>query len=190
MWNIFEHWWTALLIAAIVQMTLAIIHLLKPDTRKLWHILIPIAIIAIGIGVERFVQTDFEKITILIDKAVKAAQDEDAAAVDALLAPDYSDSCHDSKTAVMEYCRRWFARPLIAKNNAQAVQIDIHRPTAEIYLAAIVHLDPKSDFAEMVKFPLLVKVKLCLKKNEDGKWLIERAELLEINNNPVKWNQI
>jgi hypothetical protein len=90
----------------------------------------------------------------------------------------------------MEYCRLWFARPLIAKNNTQFVQIEIHRPAAEINLAAIVHLDPKSEFAEMIKFPLLVKVRLYLKRNDNGKWLINRAELLEINNNPVKWNRI
>ena len=42
----------------------------------------------------------------------------------------------------------------------------------------------------MIKFPLLVKVKLYLKRNDNGKWLVERAELLEINNNSVKWNQI
>lgn len=190
MWNIFEHWWVALLLAAAVQMTLAIIHLVKPDTRKFWHILIPIAIIAIGIGVERLVQTDLEKINMLIGNALTAAQNEDAAAIDALLSPEYRDSCHDSKIAVMEYCRRWFARPLIAKNNVQAVQIEIQRPAAEIYLAVIVHLDPKSEFAEMIKFPLLVKVKLYLKRSDDGKWRIERAELLEINNRSVKWEQI
>jgi hypothetical protein len=190
MWNIFEYWWTALLLAAIVQAILAIIHIVKPNTRKLRHILIPIAIIAIGIGVERLVQTDFEKITILVGDAVSASQNEDVAAIDVLLAPDYSDSCNNTKTAVMEYCKRWFARPLIAKNNVQFIQIEIHRPAAEINLAAIVHLDQKSDFAEMIKFPLLVKVKLSLNRTDDGKWLIKRAELLEINNSPVKWNQI
>ena len=190
MWNIFEHWWAALLIAAVVQMALTLLHLIRPNTRKLWHILIPITIIAAGIGVERLVQTDFEKINILIGKGLKAAQDEDTAAIDTLLSPDYSDSCHNSKTAVMEYCRRWFARPLIAKNNVQAVQIEIHRPAAEINLAAIVYLDPKSDYSEMSQIPLFVKARLYLKRNDNGKWLIERAELLEINNNSVKWNQI
>ena len=190
MWNIFEHWWAALVAALAIQVVLAIMHIVKPAARKLWHPLIALAVIIIGISVERLVQTDFEKINILVGQALEATQNEDVTAVDALLAPDYSDSCNPTKEAVMEYCKRWFARPLIAKNNAQNVQIEIHRPAAEVGLFVITNLDQKSDFAEMAKFPLLVKVKLYLKRTVDGKWLIKNAELIEINNQRINWNQI
>ncbi|MDO8302476.1 MAG: hypothetical protein Q7T18_04455, partial [Sedimentisphaerales bacterium] len=131
MWNIFEYWWAALVAALVIQMALAIIHIVKPTTRKLWHPLIPLAIIALGIGVERLVQTDFEKINLLVGNVLEATQNEDVTAVDALLAPDYSDSCNATKEAVMDYCKRWFARPLIAKNNTQNIQIESRRPAAE-----------------------------------------------------------
>jgi hypothetical protein len=190
MWNIFEHWWTALLIAAVVQMALAIIHIVKPNSRKLWHILIPIAIIAAGITVERLVKTDFEKVNILLDTCTKAVARQDISAIESLLAPNYSDSCLTSKKAAMEYARRWLGRPLIKSLKLHSAQIEINRPTAEINFIVILHLDPKSDFAEMAQFPLLIKAKLYLGRNPDGIWLIDRAELLEINNQPFKWSQI
>jgi hypothetical protein len=190
MWNIFEHWWTALLIALIVQIVLAIIHIIKPNSRRFWHVLIPVAIIVIGIGVERLVQTDMEKINALIGKSLKVTQDEDLAGIDAILADDYSDSCNSSKEAVMVYCKRWFSRPLIAKNKLfSPPQISLSTPRCEVSLVVVTHLDPKSEYYESAKL-LLIKVRLYLQKYDDGKWLIKEAELLEINNQPVKWNQI
>jgi hypothetical protein len=190
MWNIFEHWWTAILIALVVQATLAIMHIVKPHTRKLWHLLIPIAIIAAGISVERLVKTDFEKVNILLTTCTNAAARQDPATIESLLAPNYSDSCLNSKEAAMEYARRWLGRPLIKSLRIHSAQIQINRPTAEINFSVILQLDPKSDFAEMAQLPLLVKVKLYAGRTAKGAWLINRAELLEINNQPVKWNQI
>ena len=190
MWNIFEHWWTALLAAAIVQMVLAIIHLVKPDTRRFWHILIPLAIIGIGIGVERLVQTDMEKITILIDKSLKATANEDIPAIQSLLASDYSDSCHSSKAAAMEFCKRWLSRPLIAQNKLfSQPEVVISSPTAQVSLIVVTHIDPRSEYYSSVKL-LLAKVRLYLQKTADRKWLVRRAELLEINNQPVNWSEI
>ena len=162
----------------------------KPDTRKLWHILIPIAIIAAGIGVERLVKTDFEKVTILLDTCTKAVARQDIAAIDPLLAPNYSDSCLNSKASAMEYARRWLGRPLIKSLKIHSAQIQINRPTAEINFVVILQIDQKSDFSEMAQLPLLVKAKLYLGRTAEGTWLINRAELLEINNQPVKWSQI
>jgi hypothetical protein len=189
MWNVFEHWWTALLIALIVQTILAIIHIFKPDSRRFWHILIPLAIIVIGIGVERLVVTDSEKINILLDKCLKATASEDLATIDSVLAPDYSDSCHNSKEVAMEYCKRWFDRPLIAANKVYSADITINRPTAEINLVVVTHIDPKSEYYDSVRV-LLVKANLYLRKYEDGRWLVQRAELVEINNQRVKWSEI
>jgi hypothetical protein len=189
MWNIFEHWWTALAVALGVQIVLAIIHIIRPESRKFWHILIPLAVIVVGIGVERLVQTDFEKINILIDKCLTATADENIAAIGALLAPDYSDSCHKSKESAMQSCRRWFGQPLISVNKKYSVEITIDRPAAQVNLIVVTHLDPKSEYYQSVKL-LLIKARLYLHRNADGRWLINRAELLEVNNQPVKWNEI
>jgi hypothetical protein len=190
MWNIFEHWWTALLIAAIVQLALAIMHVLKPATRKLWHISIPISIIIIGIGIERLVQTDSEKIDDLVKTCLKATADEDVNAIDSILSPDYSDSCHNSKKAALEFCRRWLGKPLIAKNRLPfPPEVSLSAPEAQVNMMVMTHIDPKSSYYGSVKV-LLSKVKLYLQKNADKHWQVKRAELLEINNQPVNWSDI
>lgn len=190
MWNIFEHWWAALFAAVIAQFILMIIHIVKPNSRKLWHILIPLAIIAVGIGVERFVATDMEKIKVLLSKSLTATQNEDLAAIDAIMADDYSDSVHSSKAEVMEYCKRRFGRPLIAQNKLpNPPEITITSPAAQINLIVVTHLDPQSEYYDSVKL-VLVKVRLHLYRYAGGKWLIKGAELLEVNNQRFKWNEI
>jgi hypothetical protein len=190
MWNIFEHWWTALLIAGIVQLALAIVHIIKPETRKFWHIFIPLAIIATGIAVERFVQTDMEKINTLINQCLTFTADKNINGIEAILAPDYSDSCHNSKKAAMEFCRRWLDKPLIAKNSLPfRPDVSLSAPQAQVNMIVMTHIDPKSSYYDSVKV-LLLKVKLYLQKNTDKHWQVKRAELVEINNQPVNWSDI
>jgi hypothetical protein len=190
MWNIFEHWWTAIIVALAVQIVLAIIHIIKPGTRKLWHILIPLIILAGGIGVEWFVQTDMEKVKILLSRSLTATENEDMAAIDAILAPDYSDSVNNSKDAFMTYCKRWFSRPLIAQNKLpNPPEITINAPNAQINLSVVIHLDSRSEYYGDVRL-VLIKLRLHLYRYAGGKWLIKSAELLEINNQRVKWNEI
>ena len=95
---------------------LAIIHVIKPDSSKFWHILFRSQSSLIGIGVERMVQTDLEKINVLIKQCLTYTADEDIKGIERYLLPDYSDSRNTSKNAAMEFCNAWFGRPLIAQN--------------------------------------------------------------------------
>jgi hypothetical protein len=190
MWNIFEHWWTALLIAGIVQLVLAIIHVIKPESRKIWHIFVPLSIIIIGIGIEQMVQTDMEKIDTLIKQCLTFTADENINGIEAILAADYSDSCHNSKKIAIEYCRKWMSRPLIAQNKLFAPpDVAISNSIAQVNMIVVTHIDPKSNFYDSAKV-LIVKARLFLERDANKRWLVQRAELLEINNQPIKWSDI
>jgi len=77
MWNIFEYPWTGIVVALAVQIVLTILHIVKPQTRKLWHTAIPVLIIALAFGIDYFVKTDREQLNALINEALASTAAED-----------------------------------------------------------------------------------------------------------------
>ena len=185
MWNIFEYPWTGIVIALAIQMLLTIIHIIKPNTRKLWHTAIPLFIIVLAFGVDHFVKTDNEKIEILIAEALDATQAEDLGRVNAIIADDYDDSYNGSKEQIMNFCRKWLSTPFIQKNSLLGKQVELHDRNAVVILSVVTQIEPSNEASAMVKV-LSTTSRISLAKYGD-KWLIKGVQITQINGQPTRW---
>jgi hypothetical protein len=190
MWNIFEQPWTILLVAVVASLVISIYRWLFPEKSRWWQLLIPLAIAVLGLAADFLVKTDPEKITVLLKTAMTAVEEENADGVDAVIAPHYTDSYHNSKENLMRYCRMMLAQPLVEKNKKWALKLDMSPPNATATFTVMTHFDRQSYIHQSYMRALLTKMELHLQKQPDKSWLITSAEVLELNRQPAKWHDI
>jgi hypothetical protein len=188
MWNIFEHPWTLLLCAMAVQFVMMVIHTFWPQSRKWQHFIPAAALVVAAFAVDYFVVTDREKVQSCIENGLLAARQQNITALSNLIATDYEDSVHHSKDTVMEFCRAWLTRPLIERDKINELTVKVDGPDASVLLFVTLHIDKSSDVYGTVKIALL-RMNITLHKYGSN-WLVNRAELLEINNERMNWGQL
>lgn len=190
MFNIFEQPWTLFIAAVVVLYAIFRFRSIFPQKRRWWQWLIPVFIAIAAFGLEELVQTDVEKINALIDTGAKAVEQENISAIDSLISADYQDSYHSSKEELMTHCGEKLSQPLVEENKKIGLQLEISPPTAIIVLTALTKFEKDSYVTRSYKQSFRIKVKLYLQKQPDKRWLINRAELLEIDRQPFNWRQI
>jgi hypothetical protein len=179
----------ALVLAIAALLTLQIIHIIKTYERRRWQWFLPIILIVAAFGMDLLVRTDLEKINTVIRTIRKASEQEDYNAIGALISADYSDSFHNTKDALMNHCRRLLSEPLVKKSRQIGVKIEILPPKAEVTLTVKVIFEEQSSYSEYLPFVIL-KMELDLQKEQDKRWLINDAEILEVNKHPVSWRDV
>ncbi len=189
MWNIFEQPWTLLITAAVLLLVVAVINsfIQAKSKRYLW--LIPLLVAVMAPTLDFAVRTDREKIEKLIDTTVTALENEDCDAIAAVLAENYKDSVHPNKAALMRRCRAILRPPLVDKDYSSIRNMQISGRTATVTLLNRILFDEKSDIVDFTKV-ILVKVQLDMEKGSDGNWLINQTEILAVNDQPSKWDNV
>lgn len=190
MFNIFEQPWTLVVAAVLVLYVTLRFRSIFPAKRNWWQWLVPPLLAMTAFGLDFFVQTDLEKINAVIDRGVKAVEEENPDAIETIISANYQDSYHDSKEQLMSHCRNELSRNRVEENKKIGSQIEISPPEANVILRVRIIYDKDSYIALNYKQSFLVKVQLCLQKQPDKKWLINKAELLELDRQPVNWEQI
>jgi hypothetical protein len=178
-----------LLLAVAALLTLQIIHIIQTYERRRWQWFLPIVLIAAAFGLDMLVKTDLEKINTVISTIRKASEQEDCNAIGALISADYSDSFHNTKDALMNHCRRLLSEPLVEKSRQLGIKREITPPRADVTLTVKVEFDEQSRYREYQSFVIL-KIDVDLQKEQDKRWFINRAEILEVNKQPVSWRDI
>jgi len=191
MFNVFEHPWGLILVAILATAVIWIIHAVGPDKSRWWQWLIPVAIMVAAVALDVLVQTDLEKINKVITKGVKAVEREDVQAIDEILSTDYRDSYHINKQVIMSYAGVFLSEPIVNKAIKRNVQVEISPAgtSATATFTVRVVFDQSSP-ASAYKSSVVVNMKLDLKKQRPGRWLISRAELLAIDMIPATWQDI
>ncbi len=180
----------AVLIAAAAALFIfLIISEIRIDKRYWWQWFIPILIALAGFGLDRLVETDTEKIKTLLKTASKAIENEDCSALSALIAPNYRDSYHKSKRELMNYCNSIMSQPLITDNTKLHQRIQEASPKATVTLTTRMYFERQS-FAYQYRPSILIKMKFDLQKQPDKNWLINCAEILQIDMQRVNWNYV
>ena len=190
MFNIFEKPWTLTGIAVLVLLGLLQFRSIFTEKRRWWQWLIPAFLAVAAFGLDCFVKTDLEKINAVIKTSIKAVQQEDCDAIEAIIADNYRDSYHNTKAHLMAHCRRELSRSAVEKNKKANLLIDKSGPQATAVLTVWIRFDKDSYIAQNYKQLFLIKVRLNLQKQPHKRWLIHRAELLELDRQPVNWRQI
>jgi len=190
MFSFFEQPWTLFIIAVAVLYAIFRLRSIFPKKRRWWQWLIPVLIAVSAFGLDWIIQTDFEKINTLIYTGIKAVEEEETSAIEAIVSADYQDSRHSSKEHLIAHGRRELSQSLVEESKKLSLQLEISPPTATVDLIVIVKFEEDSYVAQNYKQSLIVEAKLYLQKEPDKKWLINRVEILKIDNQPVNWRQI
>lgn len=190
MFNFFEQPWTLLITAFVVLYAMFRLRGVFPKKRHWWQWLIPVFIAVSAFGLDWLVQTDFEKISALVNTGIKGVEEEDAGAIEAIVSADYKDSFHYSREQLRAHCERELSKSLVEQSNKLSMQLEISPPTAIADLTVVMKFEKDSYVAQNYKQSLIVRVKLYLQKEQNKKWLINRIEMLAIDNQPVNWQQI
>jgi hypothetical protein len=184
MFNIFEQPWTVLIIAVI-----ALIVMLLAAKKSWWQLVVPLLFVAAAFGLDFLVQTDREKIEAVIRTAVKAVEQEDCSAIEAIISADYRDSYHASKAALMYHCRSRLAEPVVEKNIKRTISVEISPPTATVIFTVRTLFDKNSYIYQEFKREMFTKLRLEFQKQAQD-WLICRAEILALDRQPAGWRDI
>ena len=189
MLNIFQQPWALLITAVISLFIILIIRGILPEKRHLWQLAVPILIAASAFGLDLLVKTDTEQITEVIKKGARAVKNENPDAIEPLISENYRDSFHRNKNHLMRRCKSLLSKPLIEKAIARLVSIDIQPPEASAIFTVRVVFD-KQSYIYQYRQQMFFKMKLQLQKDRNKQWLINRAEILEIDRRPANWRDI
>lgn len=191
MWDIFDQPWTLLIVAILVLLGLMTLGSIFPEKRHWWQLALPGFLFVAAFGLDFLVETDLEKIKKVIDIGIKAVEQENCSAIEQIISADYSDSYHNTKNDLMSHCREVLLESLIKKNKRRPAIIEISLPQATVTLTVITHFDEQSYvYREFGKPFIITKIKLYLRKEQNKGWVINRAEILEIDRQPVNWKDI
>jgi hypothetical protein len=190
MFNIFEEPWALLIAATVVLLIIFIIRASMPEKRRWWQLLIPVIIAVLAFAIDIFVETDRESINNAIKSGIKASKNRDADTIETFIASDYNDSLHLSKEEIMVYCRAVLSEPALKRFVTLEKSIELSQSNAIVLLKGFIFFDERSRFYKELKPAMAVKFKLDFKKYNNKKWLMNRAELLEIDNQPIDWDAV
>ena len=192
MFDVFEQPWGLLTVAVIVLLILLMFRSIFPEKRHWWQLALPAFLAVTAFGLDRLVQTDLEKINKVINIAVKAVEEEKPDAIDAIISENYSDSYHRNKRVLILHATRVLSEPVVEKNIKRILEINISpsKRTATATFTIRVVFDKRSYVYQSYKRIVLAKVEINLQKELGKGWLINQAELLELDRQPVNWQHI
>lgn len=189
MTNIFQTPWLLLFISLVLLMVVAVLRQSFPEKQRWWQLLLPLVLAIIALGLDYFIETDYEKVKQVIKHARDAVVAEDADALARTLSPGYSDISHNSGDKLVRFMRSFFTTTQIDKAPQRGGQIDINAPTATAENLYRVHVEPNSAYTQAATI-YFVKVRMRLRKNADAQWLIAGFELVELNFQPFRWRDL
>lgn len=188
--NIFEQPWTLLATAVIALIVSLVLNRTIEGKKRLYLWLLPPLLAALAFGFDHLIETDLEKIKAVITTAGTAVEDENADAIEPIIADNYRDSLHNTKQQLLRYCKRRLSGPLIEKNITRIISIDISSTQAVAIFTVRIVFDQRSYIAQAYKRLILTKVEVTLQKQPDNQWRISSIELLEIDLQPTSWRDI
>ena len=187
MWNIFEQPWTLLGAAVLVLFGVLTFRSFWYEKRRSWQWLLPAGVGVLGVCLDLGVTTDLEKINQVVKTGLKAVEEENCAAIARLIADDYQDSYHKSKESLLNQCRAKLVPPAIQKIRKISAKVEVSPPDAKAALSVWMTFDKDSIWAQAYKPTALVTVQLHFRKQPNKTWLVNRAEVREVDKTPVTW---
>ncbi len=185
-----EQPWLLLTIAAAFVPVIWILNIFLKSENKKFLYLLPVVIAGSAFAFDHFIRTDKEIITENIEKLTKAAEKQDIDKIAEFISEDYKDSIHRSKKRLMDNCYGYLRQPLIKKAVTSITQMNIQKREAELELFIRVVFSPESDIARNYMSQMFFTFRVYMHKKNPNSWLIERAELKEVNNQQADWRKI
>ncbi len=188
MWNVFENVWVLLSAAGI---TLVVVSMLRMDHPEWGYkpLLIPLAIAALAVGLDAGFKSDTEYIHYIIAESKKAAGANNVQGILKFISPDYSDRYHENKAELEVLMKHYLDKADIEKIKTQSHRItELNKTNAKSEMNIVVHLSSDSQYAAAGSL-VFVGLQFEFEKIKK-KWMINRVELVSVNNDPMSWNSI
>jgi len=187
--NLFETPWLLLFIALLLLIVVWFIRQSLPEKRTWPLLLAPAALAILGLGLDYFVRTDYERIDTVLEKGRRAALNGNTEALADVLAKDYSDRIHGSKHELVSFFKSFFQKSKFDGIRRTSSEIVADPPRATADCAFRVQLAPDNAYTQAAGL-YFVKLRFTLSKQPDGNWLISRADLQEVNFQAMGWKDI
>lgn len=191
MLNIFEQPWTMIGVAFLSLIVIFVYRAVYPQKQRSWQLLIPVLIALLGLSLDYFVKTDYEKIDSLLNTAISSVADQTTDVYQQIISDNYTDSSRRTKTELLAYRQALLSQNVITSCKKTGVLIN---PPSNNLATAMINatitlnrsLSPELDGLNV----LLVEAKAYLQKEPDKIWRIQKTEILELNNQPVSWKDM
>ena len=185
--NVFENVWLMLTVAGVALIIISVIRQDRPEWGY-WPLLVPVAIVGLAFALDAAVKTDTESVNEIISTCKQAAVDGNTKAFMTVVSPNYTDASHHDRAGLEATARRVLGKASIKKIKTQSHLLTMGSGVAESRLSVVVHLSSDSQYAAAGSL-VFVSMKLDYEKIEK-KWMINRTEIVSINNHPMNWNDI
>ncbi len=190
MWNIFEQPWTLLGASVLVLFGVLTFRSIWDPKRHWWQWLLPLVLAGAAFGLDFLVVTDLEKVHTTTRMFLKAVENENVIGIARLIGPDYSDIRHSSKAALMTRCRQELDGPTVERLKKLGDIVELSPRGAEVTVSLFVRFAKDSRIARLYKPVFLARIRLILKKQPNGQWLIDRIDMLEVDKQPITWRNV
>ncbi len=151
---------------------------------------IPVLIAVLGFGLDLLVASNTERIDSLIETMINSIQEEKPRQFERIVSDDYADSVHSSKDSFMQYVNARLSKPVVENAYEAILTRELSARRAEIVMTIRFVFDKEGEVYQSFTRLILAKINLDLVKEKDGRWLIERIEILELNKQPTRWRDI
>lgn len=190
MWNIFEQPWTLLGASVLVLFGVLTFRSIWDRKRHWWQWLLPLVLAGAAFGLDFLVVTDLEKVHATTEAFLEAVENENIAGIALLIEPDYSDIRHSSKAALLTRCRQELDGPTVERLKKLDDIVELTPREAKITVSLFVRFAKDSRIARLYKPVFLAKIRLHLKKQSNGQWLIDRIDMLEVDKQSITWRNV
>lgn len=190
MFDFFHQPWTLLGASILVLFGVLTYRSVWYERRRSWQWLLPIGVALLAFALDGLVATDLEKIHTTLKGLISAVQNEDCPAAAGFMTDDYSDSRHSTKARLMAHCQQELNGPTVVRLKKLAHEISLQRREARAILSFFIRFEKESRIARQYKEVFLVIVEFHLRKEADGRWLINSAEIKEVDKMPVTWSRV
>jgi hypothetical protein len=190
MWNVLEQPWTLLGVSILTLFAILTFRSVWAEKRRWWQLLVPLIIVGAAFGLDYVVATDLERVRATAKSLLVAAENENSAALAVLIAHDYRDSRHASKAALLRHWRQELDGPTIEVLKKKGDEVELSGSEATMTLSLFIRFEKESRIAKQYKQIFLARVRLNLTKQADGRWLVRKAELLEVDRFPMTWSSV
>lgn len=187
MTNIFESPWLLLTAAGFSVLLSASLWQAGVRGGRGWFIL-PTLLAALALALDAAVATDNEKIDALVKQCRRAVRMEDATLLAEVISPAYHDRVHPDKEAFLRAAQAALTGAGVEKIRFQRIQKELSPPDGRLTIDAVVHLKETSRY-HMLGSVVFVSGTVRLKKNHAGLWLIHKAGVNSVNNQPLRWGE-
>ncbi len=191
MLDVFERPWLILALSLVLFMIMGTLRCIFPEKRHWVQMALPLLVAAGAIIVDVAVETDREQI-LHISKALHAAAETgELNAVAELIAPNYQDALHRNRQRLLDSVGGWLSRSQVEKARKIGMAWDaLESSTAVVSIRSGIVFAKDSVVAQTYKPQFLLRVRLHLKEQPNGRWLIQEIELTQVDGQSFNWRQL